>query len=68
MGCDLRKEEIKMKNTKIVNIENENGIVWIDKMQYSDGKTVSETIPVAPWSDADTMVKAIRVIARLAWN
>lgn len=57
-----------MKNCKVVNVENENGVVWVDRIQYENGKTISNIIPVAPWSDADTMVKAIRVIARLAWN
>lgn len=57
-----------MKNTKIINVQNENEIIWVDRIQFADGKTISETIPVAPWSDADSLVKAIRVIARLAWN
>lgn len=57
-----------MKNSKIIKAENENNVVWVDRIQYEDGKNYSETVPVAPWSDADAMVKAIRVIARLAWN
>lgn len=57
-----------MKNSKVVNVQKENEIVWVDRIQYEDGKTTSNTIPVAPWSNADSMVQAIRVIARLAWN
>lgn len=55
--------------TKITNIEHEpnSEVIWIDRIGLADGKSRSNCIPVAPWGDANALVRAAKVIARLTW-
>ena len=59
-----------MNEYSIINIEHETNsdIIWIDRERLTDGRIKANCIPVAPWGDADTLVRAAKVIARLAWN
>lgn len=54
---------------RVVKVEHEDNseVVWIDR-ESLDGKVRSNCAPVAPWGDADAMVRAAKVMFRLAWN
>lgn len=54
----------------VINIEHENDsdVIWIDHQSLIDGKVRANCAPVAPWGDADAMVRAAKVMFRLAWN
>ena len=58
------------REAKIVNIEHEteSAVIWIDRERLTDGRINANCIPVAPWGDADTLVRAAKVMARMAWN
>lgn len=69
-SCVKKKQPERGITMKTINVEHEENstVIWIDRESLTDGTPRANFVTIAPWGDADALVRAAKVIFRLAWN